>query len=197
MTQTIEKQQAGKNNNVIAKLQERAANSKVFAAMANVFATRERTRNQITIQSLQVTMKKEGHEFTRADYVKELDFLSTLGIGQMAKSKSGVLRALLQINVTLQSVGAAALGKKVFLDKARAVQHHKRTALPPPPPVQPTQQVQPTLETTFFKKEIDRATLIVTINDRRMKLDLSPKINANELLTLIFNLAAVGVSDAT
>ena len=191
MTPTIETK-IGKNPNVIAKLQERANTSKVFAAMANVFASRERTRNQITIQSLQVTMQKEGYDYTRMDYIKELDFLSTLEIGTLTKSKSGVLKALTNINVTLQSVGAAALGKKVFLDKARAVQHHKRTALPPPPP--PPLAMPMTMPS--LKKELDRATLIVTLDGRRMKLDLSPKITTNELLNLIFNLAAVGVSDA-
>lgn len=162
--------------NVTKALKDRAANSEVFRAMCEVFALRERTRQQVTVHSLTVKMQKAGHKFTRADYAKELAFLASYGIGSLIKSKTGVIRGLVKIDVTLQSVGQVALSKRVNLDKAN-IQIRDRRATPRP------------VKMPSVPKSANQATLILSLDGRKMALDLSPNLGYQELIALIFNIA--------
>ncbi len=175
---------------IAKQIRARAETSRTFAAMCKVFAERERTRRQITIHSLFITMTKAGYEFTRVEYMTELQFLADLGIGILELSRTGVLRALKSIDVTLQSIGLVGTGKKLVLEKSnvgalrKANISFKRSAAK-------TKTVHIPTETAPVDKVADKATLILTINGRRMVLDLVPKVSANELLNLIFKIAAV------
>lgn len=168
----------------IAKMiKDRAENSKVFNAICHVFALRERTRQQVTIHSLSVTMQKEGFDFSRSDYMKELDFLASLNLGRIEKSRTGVIRALKDITVTLQSIGAVGVGKKAFLDKSQVLGIKRVRKAAKAPVVTP--------KVNHKRRLTDNATLVLTIDGRRMALTLEPNISASDLLTLIFKMAAV------
>ena len=116
-TQTVTKPAA---RNLISALREEAAKNPVFNSVCLVFSMRERTRQQITIPSLMVTMDKEKFSFSKEELAKVLRFLSGLGIGTLEHDRSGKVTALKNIKVTLQSIGLSALSKKEGLDKFQA-----------------------------------------------------------------------------
>lgn len=116
-TQTVTRPAA---KNLISALREEAAKSPVFNSVCLVFSMRERTRQQITIPSLMVTMDKEKFSFSKEELGKVLRFLSSLGIGTLEYDRGGKVQALKNIKVTLQSIGLAALAKKEGLDKFHA-----------------------------------------------------------------------------
>jgi len=97
---------------LVHKLQERARMNKVFNSMAHVFAIRERTRRQLTVTSLYAQMKREKFIFSKNDYINELQLLATLSVVSLEKSSRGMIKALVDIKITLQSIGQAALGGK-------------------------------------------------------------------------------------
>lgn len=102
----------------VLALRERATKSPVFSALAHTFAMRERTRQQIVLTTLFNTMVKEGFNFKKSEYAKELEFLAFLGIGKIDRDGKERTRALKGIKVTLQSVGMAAISKQDTLAKA-------------------------------------------------------------------------------
>lgn len=113
---------------VHTKLMTEAARNPVFMAVAQGFAIRERTRNQITIHSLTQKMTKEGFNYKREDYIKVLYFLHGLGFGSLKLSSRGKLLALKNIETTLQSIGMAAINGKEPLKKAAKTNKFKPLA---------------------------------------------------------------------
>src|ERR1700722_8921493 len=101
-------------NMIPERLQAEAQKNECFAAICTVFALRERTRSQVTVQSLMATMEKEGFKFSREQYEKCLVFLATLHIGKLDHDMKGRVRGLKNINITLQSIGLASVGKQVL-----------------------------------------------------------------------------------
>lgn len=104
------------NKDLVAAVRQRAATSPAFNAMCHVFAMRERTRQQITLTSLYLTMEREGFKFKKEQYAKELEFMASLGLGKLETDKSGIT-ALKNIYVTLQSIGMAGISKKDSIEK--------------------------------------------------------------------------------
>ncbi len=101
---------------IVENLRMEASVDLAFNAVCTVFALRERARQQVTINSLMITMLKEGFKFSRPQYEKVLQFLASQGIGYLDYDMKGRMRALKGIKVTLQSIGMAALSKKDGLD---------------------------------------------------------------------------------
>lgn len=97
------------SDKLVIALREEANKNPVFNTICRVLASRYRTRQQITMQALKATMKKQGLEFTKQQYEDVLKFMARVGIGHLDKGPRGRIRALKGIKVTLQSVGKAAL----------------------------------------------------------------------------------------
>lgn len=128
MTQRFNKMPQIRTKDVVERLKEQAEVSPVFKAMAVVFASRERTRQQVSIQSLEVKMNAAGYNFSKEEYERELEFLGGLSLGSVKKNAKGHVVCLKGISITLQSIGAAALGKKTVLN--RYTQRTPYTKLP-------------------------------------------------------------------
>lgn len=103
--------------NMALSLREEAATNRVFRDICHVFALRERTRQQITMQSLKATLDKEKFSFSKKQLEDVLKFMAKIGIGTLIYDKRGALAALKGIRVTLQSIGLTALGKKEDLER--------------------------------------------------------------------------------
>lgn len=99
------------NVNLVDSLKDKASKSPAFSAMCTVFAIRERTRQQITMSSLIISMLREGFKYSRSEYEDALRFMSDLGLGTLVKDSKGKVRALKDIKTTLQSIGTAAISE--------------------------------------------------------------------------------------
>lgn len=102
---------------VVTRLRQKASEDPIFKSVAQGFAIRERSRNQVTIASLTQKMNKEGFNYTRQDYVDVLKFLANLGFGRLDLSPKGKVRALKDIPMTLQSIGMAAVANSTDFDR--------------------------------------------------------------------------------
>lgn len=76
-----------------------------------MFASRQRTRHQVTLRALSMRMKKEGFEHKDAEYAQVLKLLSESGFGTLEKDGKGRVKALKNVVATLQSLGAAVAAK--------------------------------------------------------------------------------------
>lgn len=96
------------NKELVEKLRKEAQVNKAFNAVCHIFALRQRARKEIYINSLMQKMEKEGFRFEKADYVKVLQFLASLGIGKLYTDHKGRVMGLKEIHTTLQSIGSSA-----------------------------------------------------------------------------------------
>lgn len=116
---------------IIEQLKERVANDKVAKDVCYVWAMRQRARAQVTTQGLAQRMKEEKLEHSESQYNDFLHFISDLGLGKFHRVGKGKAK-LTDIAVTLQSIGAAAVGNTATLDgfkkRIKYVRLSKRSA---------------------------------------------------------------------
>lgn len=166
------------SKNLVGQLRDRANKSPTFKNMAHVFAIRERTRQQISLNTLFMSMTKEGFKFSKADYARELEFLASVGIGRIDRDTKGRLRSLNGITVTLQSIGLASVSNKDKLEKfTPAIQFTKLPEILETPPASPK-----------VPDEGVKALLIMEINGQRKTLATFLDITPLDLLNLVVEL---------
>lgn len=90
-------------------LQRNAASNICLKAVMQQFSKRQRTRASLTVTGLALAMKKEGLDFSKASYQVVLELLAENGFGTLKYGKTGKPIALVDIKVTLQSIGTAVL----------------------------------------------------------------------------------------
>lgn len=110
-TVAVSNGQAQKHNvrapkSLATELKEAAVKSKVFNDACKMFAERQRTRQQITMQALNAMMRKKGYTYTREEQEEILKIMANLSLGTLQYNKRGRLIALKGISTTLQSIGA-------------------------------------------------------------------------------------------
>lgn len=108
---------------VIEALQKEAKENPVSNAVFHVWALRKRTRNVVVLQSLYNKMKKEGFNYSKAEYAPTLQLVAVLGFGTLHKDAKGRIRGLKDIKTTLQSIGTVACGDKTVPFKVPHVRH--------------------------------------------------------------------------
>lgn len=158
---------------IVDQLRERAKADPVFSAVCHRFAIRERARAQVTIASLRLTLGREGFHYPTAKYASVLTFLAGLGIGTL-KTSGGKVEALVDIKITLQSIGLAAIAKADQLDAFTV--GNTFDALPQPAPSKPVAAAKP----VGYK-----ATLNVTVDGKVMNFALPKLISPDELGILL------------
>ncbi len=107
------------SKDLVPALRKEAEGNKVFNAICLLFALRQRTRNQVTMASLRLLLAKEKFTFSRKETENCLIFLASLGIGRLVRTKDGQVEMLKDIQLTLQSIGQVALGKRDTMESFR------------------------------------------------------------------------------
>lgn len=173
---------------VIQALQAQATKSPAFNAMCHVFAMRERTRQQVTIANLVMTMTKEGFKFTKQDYLEELKFLASIGIGNLAWNARNKITMLKNIKVTLQSIGMSGLAKASKLETIQI----------PPRFIKLPAEASTTLNFPVVKETAPplklkanyKATLNVQHDGKQLVFELEKEIPVKDLLAFVSELYA-------
>lgn len=169
---------------VIDKLRTRASTDAVFHAVAEVFAMRERTRQQVTLQSLMATMLKEGYKFNKEQYTSVLAFMATLGLGTLERDNKGRIRALKGISITLQSIGLAAVSKKDNLAKNNIGTPFVKLPQEPKPKKEiPAEKVA--VVDNNLKKPIRETTLTIKAGYKTFNFELFPESGITALIELV------------
>lgn len=101
-----------KKPQVVDALRKHASINKCFNDVCHLFALRQRSRRNITVHGLKLAMTSAGFDYSRDELKDVLTFLSKQGIGTLQTSRSGMVKGLLDIRMTLQSIGEAAVSKQ-------------------------------------------------------------------------------------
>lgn len=160
---------------VIVELQKEAANNPASNAALHVFALRTRTRNRIDLNSLYARMKREGFtNFTRDDYVPLVKTMAKLGLGVIVQNRINRIVGIKDIKYTLQSLGAAAIGKVEQLQnypvRSRFISLVPKAA-PAPKPM-----------------KLSAVSLEISINGKSVKIAVPEDLNQQDLAMLISRL---------
>lgn len=149
---------ATKENKIVEALRAEAARNPAFSAVCHAFAMRQRTRFKVTVGNLAATMKKEGFQFAKEQYAEILKFLHGLGIGTLVVHPKKGITALDHIQVTLQSIGKAAVGGQAEVKRqtpAHKFTELKAEAVVPQAPKAPAKVTVPKLESLAALGEVD------------------------------------------
>lgn len=104
---------------VINTLRNEIQTNKAVSDTLYAFAMRQRARHVVTLTALTNKMHHEGFEHTRGEYAEVLKLLAKLNIGKLDTDSKGRVRALKDIDTTLQSIGLAALGVRSQVELAK------------------------------------------------------------------------------
>lgn len=162
---------------IISVLREIAGKSKLASAVFYLFALRERARSRLTVRNLMLRMKAEGFKFDKSDYHQFFNLLADLQIGHIERGQRGQLKALRDINFTLQSVGKAAVGKTDHLTTFRSRGNTKARVVKPQQAFRPGLTVKPVTKTDI--------KIMVTVNDRPWYLDVPKDYTEQDIAKII------------
>lgn len=187
-----------KNHTQVAEaLRKGAATNKAVHAMCLVFAVRERTRFQVNVGPVRLTLAQEGYHFSIKEIEDALTFFASLGVGKLHFDNKKRIKGLVEIRWTLQSIGKAALGEAATV--ARADRQRRYANLPgtmqqktqepvaaAPAPLKAAPPVEPALPTKH------QVFLTATIGGREVQFPLPMRLTSDELVELIAELNEAG-----
>lgn len=112
--------EAQKNMNLSIKslatsIRALAETNRMFSDICTIFAMRERSRSQVTVNTLLRAVEEAKMKYNKQDCRKVLEILASYNIGLLVKDTKGRVRALINIKYTLQSLGLAAVGSNLNL----------------------------------------------------------------------------------
>lgn len=164
-------------NQAIEVLKEEAKKNPVANAVFHVFATRQRTRQVLTVDGLTQRMKAEGFSHKHSDYEPILKLLADLGFGTLQMGRGGRIEGLKDIKKTLQSIGSAACDKpgtiKNFAPRAKYSQ------------VLVKEHAQPKVEAPVGLAIELGTSLSLSFNGKPLQVTLPKDISSDELTKLI------------
>lgn len=173
---------------VIEVLKQECERNKIFNAVMHVCALRKRARSSITVTGLAIRMRKEGFNYVPSDYSATLKILASVGLGTAKANSRGKVVALTNINVSLQSIGRAALGKSnsfiPYMDSPQPT-YSNLVPLSSKPVVEAPKKPQ-----AEPKTQTDLA-LVVRINGKPVNINIPPSYSTSEVAFLISRLQAV------
>lgn len=173
---------------LIDALRKGAASNKAFNAVCHMFATRERARQQVTIESLMMRMAQEGFRFSKKEYQGCLTFLASCGIGTLdVKTDTKEVKALKNIKVTLQSVGKAALAQGSSLEKFSPQYEYQEVKFKDTI-VQPPATAAPVIPPPAASGHV--VMLVTRLNGKEVKLPLPRELTTQELGELVIMLSS-------
>lgn len=167
---------------VVERLKKEAVDNPIFSALCHFLGSRDRTRSQMTIAAVRLSMAREGYHFQRVDYERIFKFLANLGIGTLEFDKGAQLQALVNINYTLQSVGMVAVTDALKLEAFTP------SAPPKAPAVRQTTVAKPTpVVAKILAKEPEAYTtsLVVNIDGQAISFPLPHGLTTAEIGLLL------------
>jgi hypothetical protein len=170
----------------VETLRARVAADKITRDVFHVMSLRERARNIITLGGLQQRMKKESYNYEMSDYIEVLKLMASLDFGTLMTDARGRVTGLKDISITLQSIGAAAMGQSDDL-----IAWKPRNKYVPLADAIPVEIAQPIREASKAKaaKSSDGAgysvSITFVINGKPVNFPIPNDLNAQEIADLI------------
>lgn len=105
------------NSEIVQKLREKNNSSEVAHAVFVKLGLRARARSSITLSSLYNVMISDGFNYNPSEYAEVLEFLASIGLGTLDRDKKGHVRGLVNIPVTIPTIGRVACNSASKLEK--------------------------------------------------------------------------------
>lgn len=97
---------------IVQKLKSETQNNPAAAPVFHLLALRRRSRGTITLSALSQKMRKEGFEYSNAQYRDLLGAMSKVGLGNPVLNRVGNCVGIKNIKVNLADLGKAACNEK-------------------------------------------------------------------------------------
>lgn len=172
---------------VIEALRNEVKLSPIANAVFHLFALRARARQTVTVSSLYQRMLKEGFSYRKSDYIPIIKMLAKAGFGIIDTDQKGRIKGLKDVKVTLQSIGAAAVGHDIQFKRMK-----KRTKFSnlvnKPDIIKDSEILETTLSEAMTKKEDIKPLdirLTILVNGKPVEIKVSDNLTAGELAMLI------------
>lgn len=172
------------NMKMIVDSLRKEMNNPASNAVLTVFATRQRARGNINLNSLYHRMVREGFKYQAMDYVPVIRLLAALGFGDLDVDYKGKIRGIKNIKVRLQSIGKAAHGETDTVEGLRFRRRFRdlpavsgKVEVTPPAAVAQTPTSLPTPSTTL--------SLELSVNGKVVHMSLPKDLTSSELANLI------------
>lgn len=173
----------------IERLGKEAKTDKALDAFLHDCALRERARGQLTLEGMDLRMKKAGFTFDKSDYVRILNLLGELGFGSIVKDTKGRTTALKDIRIALQSIGKAALGQPTKLSTFRKRVRYKPIAATMPnaisAPVEITKAPKYGAGATAKQGKGFPVSITVLVNGKPVNFRVNDDLDAHDLADVI------------
>lgn len=161
----------------ILKLKAEAANNPVAYAVFKMWSERKRTRHQVTVAALKQRMDSMGHNYTKGEYTHLLVILANLGFGKLVTGPKGRVIGIKGIDLTLQSMGSAAVSGSVKPGLKTQTPRNRFRKLATNEEV---------LNRVWDAPSIDSAIhLAFSINGKLVNIDVPKEFTAEELASLV------------
>lgn len=174
---------------VIETLRKEAKSDKFVESICTVLAVKPRSRFTLTVDALNQRMTKEGFDFDHERAVRFLSLLARLGFGRLQKS-GGKVVALTEIRTTLQSIGKAAMGEAVNLDKFQKRNRYTKLAHVPRAAMAAQTAPAPIKPKTLLRSIPPKAPpvsvigLAVSLNGRTVRLPIGDDMTVEDIAAL-------------
>jgi hypothetical protein len=96
---------------IVESLRNMAQNSKAANDVFTEFATRQRSKGHLLVDTMFYRMQREGFKYSKEEYADILVALSELGVGTLKFGAKNQVKALTGIRYSLQSIGQAGVGR--------------------------------------------------------------------------------------
>lgn len=170
-------------NQLVSVLKKEAEADSAFKDTCIMFGSRERARNQVTVAALQTRMERHGFHYSKEKYASILKRMADLGLGRLETDSKGQVKALKNIETTLQSIGKAACGEASNLANWR--KRNRFRSLPSgrtPAPV--PKKAAPAPKLTMVPR-LEKIDLVMKLNDKPVRLEVSNDLTAEEIAAII------------
>lgn len=166
-------------NHAIETLKVEAKNNPTTDAVLHVWALRRRARQTVTLGALKQRMKAEGFNYDSAKYAEVLSLMAKLGFGRLVTDPKGRVRALTDVKVTLQSIGAAVCGSGQRLSDYKRRNRFRNL------PATPVASEPPKALPTIRPLTAPQVSLSINLNGKLVNIQVPSNMSAEEVAALV------------
>lgn len=161
---------------IVNALRTEAKTNKVANDVFTVWAMRERSRAEVTLNGLHQRMVREGFNYTKQDYAPFLRTMARLGVGRLETQGGTKVVAIKNVHWKLDSLGKAALGEIGHVRSFRARNRFE--------PIK-TIDVPKAVEKKVEIKPCAPVTLTVSVNGKSLNLPIPNEFTPEDVGALV------------
>lgn len=177
-------------NELVKKLKKEAETNDCAKAVFLMWALRERARREVTVNTLSVSMTKQGFFYPVNRYRDLLKTLASFNLGKLKLDSKGKVVALIDVTARLQSVGKSAISQTpVRLERMQPPPSKYKNVVAAPPTPAASQPPTTSVSKSTIQKDnrIIKGRLILTVmlgENKSINIQVPPNLSDEEIVAL-------------